>query len=205
MVLTGLLIHMVVTLGILARVFGGLRPITFFSRLRYVMITAFSTSSSNATMPTTLRTAEEEFGVPREIAGFVIPLGATMNMNGTALFEGMTVLFLAQVFGIDLNIGQQLIVVVMAIITAVGAAGVPAGSIPLLVMVLTMVGVPGEGIALILGVDRILDMARTVPNVSADILTAVVVARSEGLTLTPSKAPDFSSAAAIEAAEHEGP
>jgi len=205
MVLTGLLIHMVVTLGILARVFGGLRPITFFSRLRYVMITAFSTSSSNATMPTTLRTAEEEFGVPREIAGFVIPLGATMNMNGTALFEGMTVLFLAQVFGIDLSVGQQLIVVVMAIITAIGAAGVPAGSIPLLVMVLVMVGVPGEGIALILGVDRILDMARTVPNVSADILTAVVVARSEGLTLTPSKAPDFSSAAAIEAAEHEGP
>jgi DAACS family dicarboxylate/amino acid:cation (Na+ or H+) symporter len=154
-------------------------------------------------MPTTLRTAEEEFGVPREIAGFVVPLGATMNMNGTALFEGMTVLFLAQVFGIDLSLGTQLIVVIMSIITAIGAAGVPGGSIPLLVMVLGMVGVPGEGIALILGVDRILDMARTVPNVTGDVLTSIVVARSEGLALVPAAAPDFSSAAAVEALEHE--
>jgi DAACS family dicarboxylate/amino acid:cation (Na+ or H+) symporter len=168
-------------------------------------VTAFSTSSSNATMPTTLRTAEEEFGVPREIAGFVVPLGATMNMNGTALFEGMTVLFLAQVFGVDLNLGEQLIVVVMSIITAIGAAGVPGGSIPLLVMVLQMVGVPGEGIALALGVDRILDMARTVPNVTGDILTSIVVTRSEGLPLVPSTAPDFSTAAAVEAAEHDIP
>jgi DAACS family dicarboxylate/amino acid:cation (Na+ or H+) symporter len=149
-------------------------------------------------MPTTLRTAEEEFGVPREISGFVVPLGATMNMNGTALFEGMTVLFLAQVFGIDLSLGQQLIVVVMAIITAIGAAGVPGGSIPLLVMVLVMVGIPGEGIALILGVDRILDMARTVPNVTADLLGSIVIARSEGYELVPATAPDFSTEAALQ-------
>ncbi|MEW6073112.1 MAG: dicarboxylate/amino acid:cation symporter [Planctomycetota bacterium] len=185
LVLAGLLIHQVAVLGTLARIVAGLSLRQFFGRLRYAMITAFSTSSSNATLPTTLRTAEEEFGVPREIAGFVIPLGATMNMNGTALFEGTTVLFLAQVFGIDLSVGEQLIVVVLAIVTAIGAAGVPAGSIPLLVMVLVMVGVPGEGIALILGADRILDMARTVPNVSGDILAAVFVAKSEGMPLRP--------------------
>ncbi|MCI0434109.1 MAG: dicarboxylate/amino acid:cation symporter [Gemmatimonadetes bacterium] len=202
MVLAGLLIHQFVTLGILAQVLAGISPARFFAKMKYVMITAFSTSSSSATMPTTLRTAEEEFGVPREIAGFVVPLGATMNMNGTALFEGMTVLFLAQVFGVDLTLGQQLIVVIMAIITAIGAAGVPAGSIPLLVMVLIMVGVPGEGIALILGVDRILDMARTVPNVTGDVLTSIVIARSEGLELTPAAAPDFSTEAAVEAVEH---
>jgi len=203
MVLIGLAIHEFVTLGIIAKVMGGLGPREFFGKLKYVLVTAFSTSSSNATLPTTLRTAEEEFGVPREIAGFVVPLGATMNMNGTALFEGMTVLFLAQIFGVDLSFGTQLIVVVMSIITAIGAAGVPAGSIPLLVMVLTMVGIPGEGIALVLGVDRILDMSRTVPNVTGDILTSIVVARSEGFALTPSRAPDFSSESALEAVVHE--
>ncbi|MGH7503876.1 MAG: dicarboxylate/amino acid:cation symporter [Longimicrobiales bacterium] len=205
MVLTGLLIHQFIVLGSIAKFVAGIGPREFFGRLKYVMITAFSTSSSNATLPTTLRTAEEEFGVPREIAGFVIPLGATMNMNGTALFEGMTVLFLAQVFGVDLSLVEQLIVVVMSIITAIGAAGVPGGSIPLLVMVLQMVGVPGEGIALSLGVDRILDMARTVPNVTGDVLTSIVVAKSEGLPLEPSRGPDFSTAAAVEAAEHDRP
>jgi Na+/H+-dicarboxylate symporter len=113
------------------------------------------------------------------------------------------VLFLAQVFGVNLSIGAQLIVVIMSIITAIGAAGVPGGSIPLLVMVLAMVGVPPEGIALVLGVDRILDMARTVPNVTADMLTSVVVARSEGYTLTPSLAPDFSSVAALESLQQD--
>jgi DAACS family dicarboxylate/amino acid:cation (Na+ or H+) symporter len=200
MVLTGLLVHQFGVIGTLAKIVGGINPGTFFKRARYMMITAFSTSSSNATLPTTLRTAEEEFGVPREIAGFVIPLGATMNMNGTALFEGMTVLFLAQVFGIDLSIGSQIIVIAMSVLTAIGAAGVPGGSIPLLVMVLEMVGIPGEGIALILGVDRILDMTRTVPNVTGDLLTSIVVARSEKYALVPAVAPDFSPEAAIEVA-----
>lgn len=202
MVLIGLAIHQFIFLPTLMKTLGGVGPREFFRRIRFMMVTAFSTSSSNATLPTTMRTAEEEFGVPRQIAGFVIPLGATMNMNGTALFEGLTVLFLAQVFGVDLSIGMQIIVIIMAIITAVGAAGVPSGSIPLLVMVLIMVGVPGEGIALILGVDRILDMCRTVPNVTGDLLTSVIVARSEGYTLVPATAPDFSSAAAEEALEH---
>jgi dicarboxylate/amino acid:cation (Na+ or H+) symporter, DAACS family len=203
MVLVALALHQFGTLAIIAKVMGGIGPRQLYSRGRYMMITAFSTSSSSATMPTTLRTAEEEFGVPRQIAGFVIPLGATMNMNGTALFEGMTVLFLAQVFGIDLTIGQQLIVVVMSIVTAIGAAGVPGGSIPLLVMILVMVGIPAEAIALVLGVDRILDMSRTVPNVTADLLTSVVIARSEGYELVPATAPDFSGDAALEALQHD--
>jgi len=202
MVLIGLSIHQFLFLPALAKAFAGIGPVEFFRRIRFMMITAFSTSSSNATLPTTMRTAEEEFGVPRQIAGFVVPLGATMNMNGTALFEGLTVLFLAQVFGISLSLPLQITVIVMAIITAVGAAGVPSGSIPLLVMVLGMVGVPGEGIALILGVDRILDMCRTVPNVTGDLLTSVIVAKSEGYTLVPATAPDFSSAAAQEALQH---
>jgi DAACS family dicarboxylate/amino acid:cation (Na+ or H+) symporter len=181
-VLAALAIHQFGIIAVLVRALAGIRPLVFYGKARALMATAFSTSSSNATLPTTIRTAEESFGVPPAIAGFVLPLGATMNMNGTALFEGMTVLFLAQVFGIDLSIGQQLLVVGMAVITAVGAAGVPGGSIPLLVMVLSMVGIPPEAIALVLGVDRILDMARTVPNVTGDLLTSLVVARMERLT-----------------------
>ena len=189
MVLVGLVIHQFGVIGLLARILGGISPVTFFRRARGLMITAFSTSSSNATLPTNIRTAEQEFGVPSEIAGFVLPLGATMNMNGTALFEGVSVLFLAQVAGVELGLGSQAIVVVMAVLTAVGAAGVPSGSIPLLVLVLEMVGVPGEGIALILGVDRILDMSRTVPNVTGDLLASIVITRSEGLPLVISEQP----------------
>jgi DAACS family dicarboxylate/amino acid:cation (Na+ or H+) symporter len=182
-VLLALALHQFGVIAMIARFIAGINPRTFFSRARALMITAFSTSSSNATLPTTIRTAEENFGVPREIAGFVLPLGATMNMNGTAMFEGVTVLFLAQVFGVPLDPLTQVIVIVMCVITAIGVAGVPSGSIPLLVMVLGMVGVPGEGIALILGVDRILDMARTVPNVTGDLLTSLLVAKSERLPL----------------------
>jgi dicarboxylate/amino acid:cation (Na+ or H+) symporter, DAACS family len=144
-----------------------------------VMLTAFSTSSSSATLPTTLRVTREELGVRPQVAGFVVPLGATMNMNGTALFEGVTVLFIAQVFGIQLGVGQQLVVMLMAVVTAIGVAGVPGGSIPLLMMVLGMVGVPVEGIAIVLGVDRILDMSRTTVNVFSDMSAATWVARSE--------------------------
>ncbi len=182
-VLAALAIHQFGVIGLLAKLVVGINPRSFYSRARALMVTAFSTSSSNATLPTTIRTAEENFGVPREVAGFVLPLGATMNMNGTAMFEGMTVLFLAQVFGISLDIFTQVIVVVLSVITAIGVAGVPGGAIPLLVMVMAMVGIPGEGIALILGVDRILDMARTVPNVTGDLLTSLIVARSERLPL----------------------
>ncbi|HEY5616095.1 MAG TPA: dicarboxylate/amino acid:cation symporter [Bacteroidota bacterium] len=154
-------------------------PFEFFRKTRLVMLTAFSTSSSNATLPTTMRVGQEELGLPKEIAGFVLPLGATMNMNGTALFEGATVLFLAQVFGLDLSLGSQIIVVLMSVVTAIGVAGIPGGSIPLLMMVLGMVGVPMEGIAIVLGVDRILDMCRTVLNVTGDLVTATIVHRFE--------------------------
>lgn len=187
-VLFGLALHLFGVLGLIAKLLVGIPYRTFFRKCRTVMITAFSTSSSNATLPENIKTAEEEFGVPREIASFVLPLGATMNMNGTALFEGMTVLFLAQVFQLGLSIPTQAMVVVLCIITAVGAAGVPGGSIPLLAMILTTVGIPAEGIALILGVDRILDMSRTVPNVMGDQLTALFVAKTEGVVLDISDA-----------------
>jgi len=179
MVLGGLALHQLVVIPLLARTLGGVGPLEFFRRSRTLMLTAFSTSSSSATLPTTIRTAEENFGVPKQIAGFVLPLGATLNMNGTALFEGMTVLFLAQVFGVELSLGTQAVVVLMTVLTAIGTAGVPGGSIPLLAMVLVMVGVPAEGIAIILGVDRLLDMARTVPNVSGDLCTSLIVTRLE--------------------------
>jgi DAACS family dicarboxylate/amino acid:cation (Na+ or H+) symporter len=161
-------------------------PLEFFRKIRIVMITAFSTSSSNATLPTTLQTSEERLGIPNEIGGFVLPLGATMNMNGTSLYEGATVLFLAQVFGVHLSLGTQVVVVLLAVLTAIGTAGIPGGSIPLMMMVLGMVGVPMEGIAIILGVDRILDMCRTTLNVTGDLVTATIVSRFEGVMLRPS-------------------
>jgi DAACS family dicarboxylate/amino acid:cation (Na+ or H+) symporter len=182
-VLVGLALHQFGAFAILVRIFARYNPITFFKKVETVMLTAFSTSSSNATLPTTIMVSQENLGIPPKICGFVLPLGATMNMNGTALFEGVTVLFLAQVFGVDLSLGAQLIVVIMSVVTAVGAAGVPSGSIPLLIIVMQMVGVPAEGIAIILGVDRILDMCRTVLNVTGDITCAAFIARSEGIVL----------------------
>jgi DAACS family dicarboxylate/amino acid:cation (Na+ or H+) symporter len=180
-VLTGLALHAAVTLSLAVRLLAGLSPRLFWSKIREVALTAFSTSSSNATLPTSLLVAERNLRIPPSIGGFVLPLGATMNMNGTALFEGVTVLFVAQVFGVDLTLAEQLIVVVLSVLTAIGAAGVPGGSIPLLMMMMTSVGVPAEGIAIVLGVDRILDMSRTVPNVAGDLTAACFVARSEGV------------------------
>jgi len=176
----GLIFYQVVVITGLARVFAGLSPRRFYSGIRTLMVTAFSTSSSNATMPTTIRTAVDEFGAPKEIAGFVMPLGATMNMNGTALFEGVSVLFLAQVYGSDLGIAQQALVVGFSVLIAIGAAGVPGGSIPLLAIVLTQVGVPPEFLALILGVDRLVDMTRTMPNVCSDLVCSLWLSRREG-------------------------
>jgi DAACS family dicarboxylate/amino acid:cation (Na+ or H+) symporter len=178
-VLLSLLVHTVVNYSMLLRVFVGMSPLAFFSRVRAPIITAFSTSSSSGTLPTSISCAEQKLGVPPQIAGFVLPLGATMNMNGTSLFEGVTVLFLAQVFGVSLSLGDQAIVMVMCVITAIGAAGVPGGSLPLLIGILAMFGVPGEGIALILGVDRILDMARTTVNVTGDLVATTFIAKSE--------------------------
>ena len=187
-VLGSLLIHALVTNSLILRFIVGISPWRFYSRIRTTIITAFSTSSSSATLPTNLAVAERNLGVPKSVAGFVMPLGATMNMNGTALFEGITVIFLAQVFGTGLDLGQQVVVIIMCVMTAVGAAGVPGGSIPLLVGILAMFGVPPEGIAIILGIDRILDMSRTTVNVIGDAVATTWIARSEG-AWTPADLP----------------
>lgn len=176
-VLAGLLIHAVVGISFLVKVFGRMSPVQFWKGIEAPIITAFSTSSSMATLPTAIAAAETELGVQPKIAGFVLPLGSTMSMNGTALFEGVTVLFLAQVFGVDLSLGSQIIVVVLSVLTAIGAAGVPGGSLPLMMIVMATVGVPPEGIAIVLGVDRILDMSRTTLNVSGDLSAAVYIDR----------------------------
>ncbi len=178
-VLIGLALHTFVTLALLVRALGGVSPLLFFGRIRSAMITGFSTSSSAATLPTNIAVAEQNLGIPPKIAGFVLPLGNTMCMNGTSLYEGITIIFLAQVFGIALTVPEMIIVMAMAVITAVGAAGVPGGSLPLLVGILVMFKVPGEGIALILGIDRILDMARTTVNITGDLVATTFVARSE--------------------------
>ncbi len=178
-VLLGILVHAGVTLSLFVKIGGGMSPLLFWKRVRASIITAFSTSSSAATLPTNLSVAERELGIDPRISGFVLPLGATMNMNGTSLFEGVTVLFLAQVFGVDLSLGQQIVVIILSVMTAIGAAGVPGGSLPLMMVVLATIGVPPAGIAIVLGVDRILDMCRTTLNVCGDLATAVCVARAE--------------------------
>jgi len=178
-VVAGLAIQMFVVYSGVLKLLARVPPVEWFFRCREVILTAFSTASSNATLPTALRTAPEKLGVPPRIGNFVLTVGATANQNGTALFEGVTVLFLAQVFGIDLSLGQQVTVVVMSILAGIGTAGVPGGSLPLIVIVLQTVGIPPEGIGIILGVDRFLDMCRTTVNVVGDLVCATFVARSE--------------------------
>ncbi|HEX5758604.1 MAG TPA: dicarboxylate/amino acid:cation symporter [Thermoanaerobaculia bacterium] len=178
-VLLALALHQLVVYSLAVRLLGGMSPVAFFRGIQEAMVTAFSTSSSNATLPTALRVAEEELRLPPAISRFVLTVGATMNQNGTALFEGVTVLFLAQFYGIDLTLAQQTMVVAVCILGGIGTAGVPSGSIPVVAMILGMVGVPAEGIGLILGVDRFLDMCRTVLNVSGDLAAAVVVSKGE--------------------------
>jgi len=182
-VLLGLAIHMFGVYSLSVALLSRIPPLEFFRRIKTVMLTAFSTSSSNATLPTALRVSQENLGVPPEINSFVLTVGATANQNGTALYEGVTVLFLAQLAGVDLSLGQQLMVVYLAILGGVGTAGVPSGSIPFIVAVLTQIHVNPALIAVILGVDRILDMCRTTLNVTGDLAAATFVARSEGYEL----------------------
>jgi len=180
-VLAALILHVAINISLIVRFLVGMSPLRFYGRIRSALITAFSTSSSSATLPTALAVAEQNLGIPPRIAGFVLPLGSTMCMNGTAIFEGITVIFIAQLFGVTLDLGQMIVVMVMSVLTAVGAAGVPGGSIPLLVGILAMFGVPPEGIAVVLGVDRILDMSRTTVNVCGDLSATAFVARMEGV------------------------
>jgi DAACS family dicarboxylate/amino acid:cation (Na+ or H+) symporter len=182
-VIGGLALHMFGVYSLSVKVLARISPLEFFRRVRTVILTAFATSSSNATLPTALKVSEQNLGVPREINSFVLTVGATANQNGTALYEGVTVLFLAQLAGVDLTLGQQILVAYMAILGGIGTAGVPSGSIPFIVVVLTTVGVNPALIALILGVDRILDMCRTTLNVVGDLTVAAYVARSEGYPL----------------------
>ena len=172
-------IHMFVVYPVFVTLLGGKNPFAFFAQVRDPMVVAFSTASSNATLPVSLRAAETELKLPRKISRFVLTVGATANQNGTALFEGVTVLFLAQFFNIPLTIDQQILVMLVCILGGIGTAGVPAGSLPVIAMILAMVGVPPEGLGLILGVDRFLDMCRTTLNVTGDLVVAQIVSRGE--------------------------
>ncbi|HKP35251.1 MAG TPA: dicarboxylate/amino acid:cation symporter [Pyrinomonadaceae bacterium] len=188
-VLLGLSLHMFGVYSLSVYFLSRLNPLDFFRRIKTVILTAFSTSSSNATLPTALRVSEENLGVPQEINSFVLTVGATANQNGTALYEGVTVLFLAQLAGADLSLGTQLMVVYLAILGGIGTAGVPSGSIPFVIGVLVTIHVEPALIAIIIGVDRILDMCRTTLNVAGDITAATFVARSEGYELLKPQKP----------------
>ena len=175
--LSAMLLQMIVVYPLMLRFVANRNPWQFYKDISDALLTGFATSSSSASLPTALRVADENLWLPNEISQFVLTIGATGNQNGTALYEGVVVLFLAQVFGVDLTIAQQVTVVIMAMLAGVGTAGVPGSSIPLIVIVLQSVGVPGEGIGIILGIDRILDMCRTVLNVGGDLVLAACVSR----------------------------
>lgn len=179
-VLAGLAIQAFVVYSVVLKTMAGYSPVEFFRKVSDAIFVAFSTSSSSATLSTSLKVAQEELKLKPETSNFVLTVGATGNQNGTALFEGVVVLFLAQVYGVELTLGKQVIVVLMAVLAGVGTAGVPGGSIPLIIVVLKSVGIPGEGIAIILGVDRLLDMSRTLINVIGDLVVATCVDKSLG-------------------------
>ncbi len=172
-----LAIHLFGTMSIWLRLLARQSPVAFFKLVRPVLVTAFSTSSSNATLPTALKSAREDLKLRASTAGFVLPLGTTMNMSGTALFEGCVVLFVAQVFGVELALSQQLVLMLLSVLSAVAVAGIPGGSLPLIAGLLASFGVPPEGIGIVIGVDRLLDMMRTTVNVGSDLVTTVVVDR----------------------------
>jgi Na+/H+-dicarboxylate symporter len=170
-----LLLHLFGTMSLWIKFWAGRSPLQFFKDIRAVLITAFSTSSSNATLPTALDCARETLKLQPSVAGFVLPLGTTMNMSGTALYEGCVVLFVAQVFGVELSAAQQITLLLLSVLSAVAVAGIPGGSLPLIAGLLVTFGVPPEGIGIVLGVDRILDMTRTMTNVGSDLVTTLVV------------------------------
>jgi len=178
-VLLAIALHMFVVLPLWVQFKGGMSPAFFFRGSQEAILTAFSTASSAGTLPTTLRVAERNLGLPAHVARFVLTIGASANHHGTALFEGLTTLFLAQCFGVTLDLVQQALLLVLCILASIGTAGVPAGSLPVIAMLLGYLQVPPDAIGLILGVDRLLDMCRTALNVTGDLATAVVVARSE--------------------------
>ncbi|MBI5661659.1 MAG: dicarboxylate/amino acid:cation symporter [Ignavibacterium album] len=182
-VLSGLAIHMFITLPLLLKLIGKVNPYLHFRAMSLPLITAFSTSSSSATLPFTIQSVENEAGVSNKISSFVLPLGATINMDGTALYECVAAMFIAQAYGIELGFIQQMIVVITALLASIGAAGIPMAGLVMMSVVLTAVGLPLEGVGLILAVDRILDMCRTAVNVFSDTCGAVIIAKTEGESL----------------------
>ncbi|MFZ1518608.1 MAG: dicarboxylate/amino acid:cation symporter [Ignavibacteriaceae bacterium] len=182
-VLGGLAIHFFITLPLILKFIGKVNPYSHFKAMSLPLITAFSTSSSSATLPLTMEAVEHNSGVSNKITSFVLPLGATVNMDGTALYECVAAMFIAQAYGIELGFLQQMVVVVTALLASIGAAGIPMAGLVMMSVVLTAVGLPLEGVGLILAVDRILDMCRTMVNVFSDTCGAVTIAKSEGETL----------------------
>jgi proton glutamate symport protein len=187
-VATGLVLHVLITYMTLVKFIGRIRPLAFARRIAEAPLVGFSTSSSSATLPVTMEVAQEKLGISRPTASFVLPLGATINMDGTALYQAVAVMFIAQIYGLPLGVAEQLTIVLTATLASIGAAGVPSAGIITLILVLQSVGLGAQaqtGIALILGVDRILDMVRTAVNVTGDLTAATVIARSEGEELVP--------------------
>jgi Na+/H+-dicarboxylate symporter len=178
-VLLALAVHQFVVYSLAIWLIAKRSPLGFFRDVQEAMLMAFSTASSNATLPTALRVADEKLKLPKRVSRFVLTVGATANQNGTALFEGVTVLFLAQYFGIDLSLSQQVTVMFVCILGGIGTAGVPSGSLPVIALICAMVGVPPEGIGLVLGVNHFLDMCRTTVNVTGDLGIAAMVSRGE--------------------------
>lgn len=179
-VLLALLIHLLVVNTIMIRVFVGLNPLLFFRKMFSAMLFAFSTSSSNASLPVVLSTVRDKLGVDHSIASFTVPLGATINMDGTAIMQGVATVFIAHMFGIPITLTGYITIILMATLASIGTAGVPGVGLITLAMVLQQVGLPVEGIAVIIGVDRLLDMARTAVNITGDSAISCVVAKSEG-------------------------
>jgi Na+/H+-dicarboxylate symporter len=175
-----LLLHLFGTLPMVLKLFSGLSPIIFLRKMRNAQVFAFSTSSSNATIPVTLRTVTERLGVNNSVASFTVPFGATINMDGTAIMQGVATVFIANIYGVELGLAGYLTVILMSVLASIGTAGVPGVGLIMLSMVFVQVGLPIEGIGLILGVDRLLDMIRTAVNVSGDAAVSVIVAKSEG-------------------------
>jgi Na+/H+-dicarboxylate symporter len=175
-----LMFHLFITLMIVLKVFSGLSPAMFLKKIRNVQVFAFSTASSNATIPVTMRTVTQRFGVNNSVASFTVPFGATINMDGTAIMQGVATVFIANVYNVDFGISGYLTVILMSVLASIGTAGVPGVGLIMLSMVFTQVGLPVEGIGLILGVDRLMDMIRTAVNVSGDATVSSIVAKSEG-------------------------
>ena len=176
-VVIGLLFHAVVNLGLIAFLIGKFNPFKYFTKVKEALLIAFSTSSSSATLPVSIEVAETKAGIKKKVAGFVLPLGATINMDGTALYEAIAAMFVASFYGIDLSIGEQIVIFFTASLAAIGAAGIPSAGLVTMTLVFTAVGIPLEGIALILSVDRFLDMLRTTVNVWGDLIGAKIIDR----------------------------